>query len=195
MTKASVLILSAGFSERMKINKFSLKFNEENNFLQEIVNKYKKNNIYDIVVVMNDKNIKIAEENNYYNLDCKFVVNRNAEKGRLTSIREGLKAVKYDFCFIHNIDNPFVIEEVIEKLFLKRDKADYISPRYKSRGGHPVLISENVKNKILDTNSYDITLKEILKDFNRFSVDVNNKEILININNQEEYKRYFDANN
>jgi molybdenum cofactor cytidylyltransferase len=185
--KISCMILSGGLSLRMQVHKALLKFSDRENFLQHIINVYRNAGIQKIIVV---KNANISLRQGY--TGAEIVGNLFPEKGRLYSIQLGLSAIPdTGYCFLQNIDNPFVTEELIHELYKARMSADYVSPEHDRKGGHPILISKAVINKILRNTRYDIPVNEFLGNFSRRRVAVSDSDCLININSPAEYEMFF----
>ncbi len=187
---ADCILLSSGKSERIGHHKAFLPFAENENFLEHVLKIYRDAGIHTICVVLHP-DIEIPEGSK--NIDNTiFIVNKLPELGRLHSIQCGLNTLKKSkFCFIQNIDNPFISVPIIEKLEEKRMEADYISPVYQDKGGHPILISGKVMNHIRNLTNFDQTLQDVLKEFNKKKVPVDDASILVNINTPEDYKHYF----
>ena len=184
------IILSGGLSTRMHTHKALLRFSENENFLQHIVNVYQRAGINKIIVVKNS-DIEITKEG-FAGQDVTVVENYSPEKGRLFSIQLGLAAAPgVQYCFIQNIDNPFVTEQLVSVLYDVRDFADYITPEVHNKGGHPVLISARVIKKISLLTAYRNTLSEILGMFNRYKLQTDDANCLLNINYRSDYEKYF----
>ena len=187
------VILSGGKSSRMNTHKALLPFNEHHNFLQHIVNVYLQAGIRSVILV---KNIKmdlssIQEQKKMFTA----VANPFPDKGRLYSVQLGLAAMPGNgYCFIQNIDNPFVSEHLIKALIETKTQAYCITPEYKGTGGHPVLISPAIVNYLLNITEYNQTLKEVLNGFSRHKVKTDDGNCLININTPENYQYYFPGN-
>ncbi len=188
--KMVCVILSGGLSSRMESHKALLSFSASHNFLQHIIDVYHTAGIENIFVVKNKEidlsgleleKIGIRIVNNYY-----------PEKGRLYSIQLGLLATQgADFCFIQNIDNPFVTSGIIQQLAAHKIRADYISPDYNGHGGHPVLLSSGISRAIADITDYNKTLREVLSKFNRFKLITEDDQCIRNINTPQDYEEYF----
>lgn len=193
----SVVILAAGFSSRMKQEKFSLMYNEQITFLEKIVLEYITFGCEEIIVVMNEKGIALKEEIKLnFPKNVSIVLNKYPERERFYSLQIGLRALKdQTFTFIQNIDNPFVDQEVLSLLFEQKDKADYIAPIYKGRGGHPILISNKIVKALSEEKDYDINLKIYLKEFDKLTPVSLNKKLLFNINDLSDYESFKNLNN
>ncbi len=188
----SVVILAAGFSSRMEQAKFALKFDKGITFLEKIIQEYIAFACKEIIVVMNDKGITLREELNLsFPENVSIVLNKHPERERFYSLQTGLRALKdQSYTFIQNIDNPFVDQDVLSLLYKQSNKADYIVPTYKGRGGHPILISNKIGKIISGEKDYDKNLKEYLKEFNKLTQDSLNKELLFNINDLNDYESF-----
>jgi molybdenum cofactor cytidylyltransferase len=187
----SVIILASGLSERMGEPKALLKWDNSKTFLEKIINEYIMAGCSRIVCMVNIKtepfcrNLKIPK-------NVKFVINPHPEWGRFYSIRTGSQEVlDSDYCFIQNVDNPFVQVEIIEKLYSQRSSEAWCSPVFMGKGGHPVLLPQFIIQKINKVDNLDLTLLDVLKPCRRISVETDSDTILRNINTPEEYKKYF----
>jgi len=165
--KCSAIILSAGFSSRMKQAKFSLMFDKQKTFLGKIVQEYLDFNCNEIIIVMNSDGIKLKEQLNLsFPINVKFILNKHPEKERFLSLKVGLKSLtEHNFTFMQNIDNPFVSQKILNTLYSNSVSDDYIIPSYKNKGGIPVLLSEQITSSIINETENDINLKEYLQNF------------------------------
>ena len=188
-SNTSVVILAAGFSSRMKQAKFALKFDKKRTFLEKIIQEYQVFGCKEISVVLNSEGIIIKDKLNLnFPENVKIVLNKYPERERFYSLQTGLKALKdSSYVYIQNIDNPFVDQDILTLLFEHRKKAGYIAPTYNDRGGHPILISNLISEKIIKEISYNINLKEYLNKFAKFKFQISNNKILLNINNKQDY--------
>lgn len=191
--KTSALILAAGNSTRMGSPKFMLRFDNKHTFLEKIIEGYKEFGCNEIIVVVNPSGAKILQQFRSQIIDNKYiVVNTQPESERFISIQTGLNAFNNpENVFIHPLDNPFVDSSVLESLFQNSKNSDYQVPQYMGKGGHPVLISKNVIESIVNSGESDVSLKAFLTKFIQNRVIVNRSEILVNINSLEEYKALF----
>ncbi len=190
-TNTSVVILAAGFSSRMKQAKFALKFDEKRTFLEKIVQEYNVFGCKEIIVVMNSEGITLKDQLNLsFPGNVKIVLNKYPERERFYSLQTGLRTIKdSSYVFIQNIDNPFVDQDILISLYEQREKADYIAPTFKAKGGHPILISNLISDKIIKEVNYNINLKEYLKNFTKLRMQMKSETILFNINNEQDYQK------
>ncbi len=191
---AICIVLSGGLSVRMNSPKALLRFDENSTFLQHLINVYNNACIAKIIVV---KNINIEiNDMIFYEKNVEFVNNYFPEKGRLYSIQLGLKQyTDAEYCYIQNIDNPFITTELLNDLWLAKDNAEYITPQYNEKGGHPVLISKTIIDNLLTVTNYDNTLQNLLKPYTRHRFKTNDENCLLNINTPGDYEKYILNNN
>ncbi|NOQ26432.1 MAG: NTP transferase domain-containing protein [Bacteroidales bacterium] len=190
----SVIILAAGKSSRMGIPKLSLKYDIENSFIEHIVNDYQGFACKEIVIVVNNTGNDYLNKSKIRFLDnVKIAINKHPDWHRFYSLKIGAKSLIDDLpVFIHNVDNPYISHEVLKDLIDHSDKADYISPEFEGKGGHPILLSSKIINKVRSTQEDQIHLKEFLNQFPKMKVQVKEEKVLVNINSLDEYRRHFD---
>ena len=101
----SVIVLAAGFSGRMGIPKFALRFDENRTFLEEVVEQYDIFGCQEIIIILNKVGKKQYDELNIpFAQNVKIVINHHPEYERFYSIKAGLKNIKSDRkIFIHNV--------------------------------------------------------------------------------------------
>ena len=191
----SVLILAGGNSSRMKFPKTWLKI-DNTTFLEKIITTYQNFGVKNIVVVINPKFCVEPWKNKLKTLknQTTIIENTEVEKGRLYSIQLGLQQITIaDFVFIQNIDNPFIDKNVLEQLIQNRCETGVTVPTFNQKGGHPILINRAIKNQLINTFNYSITLHDVINQFERKNIEVDDERILINMNTPEEYKEFEDA--
>lgn len=189
----SAIILAAGKSERLGFPKLSLDFDNKISFIEHIAWEYEEFGCKEIVVVVNDIGKRCIEEKQLrFPNNTKILINEHPEWHRFHSLKLGAKALKNNYpVFIHNVDNPFVNDDVLGQILNCSDKSDYISPEYEGKGGHPFLISNNIIKDLKLINQDQMHLKEFLNQYSRLRIPVSDEKVLVNINTLEEYRRYF----
>lgn len=172
----------------MNFHKALLPFSDNENFLQHIVNIYLNEGIEKIIMVINSEvNSKLG-----FSSEFKVVENKNPELGRMHSLKLGLNSLKnVNFCFVQNVDNPFVTNEIISALWKHRMESDFTAPVYKRKGGHPILISKKIIRHIVATPDKDQIMRDVLGKFEKKNVSVVDKNILVNINTKGDYMKLF----
>jgi len=185
----SVIILAAGQSRRMGYPKFTIPFNKKDSFLDVIIDQYHSFGCKNIITVLNNEGINYIEKQGHsYPNNVSFVTNLHLEYGRFYSIKLGLKKLPNTHpVFIHNVDNPFVNHDTLQKL-ISNLSFDYVTPSFKGRGGHPILISDRITQQIISQDENNLILSEFLKRFKKHRIEVDDRNILVNINTPEEYQ-------
>jgi molybdenum cofactor cytidylyltransferase len=192
----AVIILCGGKSQRMNFPKPYLNIDGVT-FIDKIIDTYFTQGIETICVVMNEEFCK--DEWEYFLEKSKdkimLIKNENPILGRFHSLKLGLKKVlDNDFCFIQNIDNPFVNNNLILNLWKNRNEDGFVSPLFNGNGGHPILISKKIIQQLDEMRDEDLNLKEVLKKFPKTVVEVDDETILMNINTPEQYQHFVQDN-
>lgn len=191
MKNFNALILAAGSSERMGRPKFSLLFNTQITFLENIVNEYIRNGSLRVVVVLNENGNALVGSSFQKSVGVDVVVNMNPEYGRFHSVKCGLSCINNNLpVFIHNVDNPFVIPSVLEKLQFSLEKVEYSFPIYEGKGGHPVVVSSSIVKAIRQEEGLDVNLKLFLHRFKGQGIPVNEPRVIVNVNTPDDYERF-----
>lgn len=187
-----VIILAGGNSERMNYPKPYLIYKKKS-FLQHITESYWNADVRNIAIVLNKKFYSVSWQKLIYPVEALATVieNSNPELGRFHSIKLGVTVMsEFDYCFIQNVDNPLISSETIKKIIAEKNSQGYTSPVFNGKGGHPVLISKKVMEKIDRMESKDISVNFFLQRFPKKEVEISNGEVLININTKEDYEKY-----
>lgn len=182
------MILAAGESSRMHEPKPFLKFDKNKTFIDKIIKEYQDFGCKEIVVVTNETIYEQLQSDK----NILIIINKHLDYGRFYSIKLGMQElIDTDYCYIQNIDNPFVNQKILEDLYSNKNEGDCVIPYCQGRGGHPILVSKKIINKINSIEDNDLNLRDILKKFKSTKVDTDDSSILININTPEEFRQYF----
>ncbi|HNW89276.1 MAG TPA: NTP transferase domain-containing protein [Bacteroidales bacterium] len=190
----AVVVLSAGNSTRMKQHKALLKFDKHRTFIKKIADEYEHAGCSKIIIVVNEQNmVQISHQFDHCKgISPSFVLNKNPEYERFYSIKLGLEACRnFDRCFIQHCDNPFITAGLIEKMIQLSMDESYISPAYKGKKGHPVLLGSNVIQDICATNKNNSNFKLFLRNYKCIEFNAGDKNILNNINDLNDYMQFF----
>ncbi len=193
LENCAALILAAGYSGRMGVPKIFLPFDEHRTFLEKITLEYLTFGCSPVGIVMNAKNLVIYEKMHFEHKDkIRTVLNPAPEKERFFSLQTGLKALNpTGAVFLHNVDNPFLEQQLLQALVEVSKAHAYVFPMYHGKGGHPILLSQEIVKALIETQDYNQNLKVFLQSYSKINVPVNDPKILANINSPEEYERYF----
>ena len=185
---SAVVILAAGLSGRMGMPKHLLQFSEGLTFLEHIVDVYQKFHVSEIIIVVNPS--ANVSPDIFRNPDSiRIVINKDPDEGRYSSIQLGINVLDTNV-FIQNVDNPFVNIGLLMSLTKGLKDFDYAVPVYEGRGGHPILLSANILDRLRLSESSS-RFNDVLKSFNRKNVEMNDPYIHANINTSSDYKKYF----
>jgi CTP:molybdopterin cytidylyltransferase MocA len=190
----SVVIPAAGNSSRMNFPKPFLYFDNNRYFIEKILDTYIAAGIEQIILIIHagiEKKIRFIFSGNYRYQKIKLVINRFPERGRFFSIQSGLKNISCRFCFIQNIDSPFITPVLLRKMMKEINHAVYVIPACTHQEGHPVLLGDEIIRHLLSLKGNDHNLRTELKCFSKNKVYWPYEEILANINTPEEYRKYF----
>lgn len=189
----AALILAAGYSGRMGMPKAFLPFDARRTFLEKIVHEYLAFGCAPVAVVLNEEGTALFQKLQLrHKENILAILNPAPEKERFYSLQTGLKTLKpQGAVFLHNVDNPFLKQGVLQALATAAQPKTYAVPAYQEEGGHPILLSQEVVKALTETIDHNQNLRVFLEDFTQIKVPVNDKNILANINSPEEYEKYF----
>lgn len=186
----SVLILAAGKSSRMGFSKSLLRWNEQFNFTEKIIKEYLAAGVGDILLVCSDEVLKeLLLKNPLLFADVTIVINNEPDLGRMHSIKLGAAKAMNGWLFIQDIDRPFIDEALLHSMILSIKPNCIIVPSYKGNDGHPILIPNEIKERILRANNNE-KLSDCLKQYRKLKVENNSKAFLANLNTPESYKNW-----
>ena len=189
----STIILSAGKSTRMGVPKFSLLYKNQEMFIEHLAREYTDFGSRQVIIVFNKEGFEfISEHKTQFADNVKLVLNEYPEYHRFYSLKIATKALDFpQSVFVHNVDNPFVNQDVLRALLKYNAQGDYLNPTFEGAGGHPILLSENIVSAFREAEQDTIHLREFLNQFKRLRVPVSDANILVNLNTPEEFEAYF----
>lgn len=186
----AAVILSAGYSSRMREFKPLLKFGQYT-AVETIINTFKASGIDNIIVVVGYRGNEIIEVLKDSRVKC--IENKDYSQGMYSSILKAMEFIKEEDVnafFILPVDIPLVKKhdiEVLKNKYIQSHKG-IIYPTFNSEKGHPPLIDSKYKNIIIKENG-DGGLKNVLNKFKEDSMNVPvfNKSILMDMDTKEDY--------
>jgi molybdenum cofactor cytidylyltransferase len=189
----SGIILAAGESSRMGSPKPLLKIGEKC-FVQHIVDVLIASRVLDIVVVLGADGKAIQTQLNWFK--GKTVINEEWEKGQLSSIVAGLRAVDQKDLhgvLIWPVDRPLVSEHVIVGMLHQfwTKHMQIVVPVFSGQRGHPVLVGKSLLED-LEKAPMDIGARTVLWDHPKDVLEYQTEEegVVINIDSAEDYQKY-----
>lgn len=196
MPVLGAVVLAAGKSERMGINKFLLPWGNElaGGRILRILHLAGFSEI--ILVLGFDKdNIQSSLGSVIEMLGVKIVFNPHHEKGMLSSVKAGVRELREDIdgFFVVLGDQPFLKVEWLERLQGVFSPSDtlILTPVFRGEMGHPVLFNSRLREEILSLEDEKDTLRTLLARCSPLilRVDFSDEEILWDIDTPEELER------
>ena len=161
----SLIVLAAGKSSRMNgRNKLLIKV-EGHPMIRGVVEAGLRSKADEVIVILGWEAEKIKKA--LEDLPCRFVVNKDYEKGQSSSVKAGLKEVGEstqailvlpgDVAKIDTSSINLVIDEYA------RLKGSIIVAAHKSRPGHPILFDRELFNEVEQIDEQSFGLKSVVK--------------------------------
>ena len=198
INKYSGIILAAGNSSRMSSWKPAAILGDKPLLFYSL--KTMSSVCSDVVVVgghnINELNSLVQS---FGNSQISCIENKNYNSGMFTSVKTGLAHSRHDNVFIALADMPFVSSETYLQLIdyseSEGQTADVIYPviinyssEHKIKKGHPVLVKEKVKERILKETG-DVILRDILKEFEGKQCLVTDTGINFDIDTEDDFEK------
>ncbi|MGD0917936.1 MAG: molybdenum cofactor cytidylyltransferase [Thermodesulfobacteriota bacterium] len=150
MPTISAILLGAGASKRMGVDKLSLPWGRKT-VLEHCFETLLRSKVQELVIVLGVRNK--GKRNLFRGREVKVVTNPHSEGGMSTSIRMGLRAVHLNS---HGIlialgDQPLLRTRTINALIgaFAQEKGKIIVPSFRGRKGHPVIFHKRYKKELL----------------------------------------------
>ena len=179
------IVLAAGYSSRAKDFKMNLLLGNQT-VLQHTI-KHFEDFCSRIIVVGGYKIELIREQLDGFRLNTtvELVYNDRFHEGMFRSIQRGCQMLEEDMFFLTPGDYPLIQKETIQNLASLC--GEVIIPSYQGYGGHPIRLGKAVKKAIINAYEKD-NLRNILKDFNKTYIDVEDPGILMDLDTPKDYK-------
>lgn len=190
-TSPVLLILAGGRGERAGIPKGLIEFNARP-WLEQQIRAYQEISTEPPVIVLGFRHDDYFAAMPWLS-KANVVINAHPERGQFSSLQAGLKKAQGRDVFVLPIDVPVCDTEVFKKLeeALKRG-AQACVPTWQDRGGHPVLLSRALVEKLstypqaarLDEELKKLPSQEVVR------VAVEDARVCMNINTTDDWKRF-----
>jgi molybdenum cofactor cytidylyltransferase len=161
----SLIVLAAGKSTRMRgRNKLLFKI-EGKPMIRRVVETALKSKVDEVIVVLGWEAQKIREV--LTDLPCRFVLNKDYERGQSSSLKTGLKEVGQTTRAILILPGDVAkidthsINAVLEAY--SNGKTPIVVAAHKKKLGHPILLSRELFEEIGQIDEQTFGLKSILK--------------------------------
>ena len=137
---------------------------------------------------ISDEIQKTFDENSPITLTC----NIDYETGRASTIKQGILSSPKDSSgfLLLGVDQP--TENHIVARIIKEHKATRMlisSPRYKDKGGHPVLFSNTLEGELLEINEDTLGLKPVFEKYRSHlnRIDFETGQVRLDLNDYKSY--------
>ncbi len=195
----TALILAAGASSRMGQPKALLKLSSGRTLLEDQCRRVLEAGVENIYVVVGCHADRIVNEHTSTRAhertkEIIWVVNKNWESGRFSSIQCGVKKIGDAPILLLPIDVVDVPVDIIQQIINEGlSSQSNIVPTFEGKGGHPVFLCGETLKTILETPVEEGRLNEILRrGVTPYAptrrVEVASKNILNNVNTWEEWE-------
>ncbi len=187
------IVLAAGYSSRANAFKMTLPMGQMS-MLEQTISKFEGICSRVIVVagfqaeIIREEIAKIISEN-AYSFQIKFVYNENFNQGMFHSIQKGCNEVNAPTFFLTPGDCPLVKKETVQ--LLAKHKGNVVIPSFDYKGGHPIKLSSEVKQKILETNP-ESNLRVVLDGYEKQYMNVDDAGVLMDVDTPEDYQKAID---
>jgi molybdenum cofactor cytidylyltransferase len=192
------IVLAAGYSSRADAFKMTLPLGHMS-VLEQTISKFE--GICSRVIVVAGFQAELIQEEiekfsnkNTYPFQLHFVNNENFNQGMFSSIQKGCNEVNASTFFITPGDCPLVKKETIQ--LLAKHKGNVMIPSFNFKGGHPIKLSQQVKQKIVETDP-ECNLRVVLNGYEKIYVNVNDPGVLMDVDTPEDYQKavkyYYDS--
>jgi molybdenum cofactor cytidylyltransferase len=144
-----VIVLAAGRSSRMGRAKATLPAGDGHTFLTRIVQTFLDADVDDVIVVVGHDAEAIAASFSQSGLPARFVVNRDYDRGQLSSLLAGLDVIDRPgvaAVLVTLVDVPLVSPATVRAVIdsYRRTRAPIVRPTSGDRHGHPLLIDRSI---------------------------------------------------
>ena len=150
MVKVSAILLGAGESKRMGLNKLSLPWKKKT-VLQHCLGTLTRSEVDEVIVVLGERSKRIEDQ-------CKgpkvrVIMNRHSSWGISSSIQRGVKSVSpnSEGILIALGDMPFLRGKTVNSLIraFVRGEGGIVVPSFEKRRGHPVIFHRRYMRELL----------------------------------------------
>jgi len=193
MIKVSAILLGAGESKRMGVNKLSLPWGKKT-VLEHCLNTLLRSSVKEVVLVLSDRTKWM--EGPFRGRRVKVIMNPRYREGMSTSIRRGIQATDpgAQGLLIALGDQPLLKTRTINALIraFAQSKGSIVLPSYQGRRGHPVLFDRCHERELLSLRG-DVGGKSIVErhPVNVLEVPTESAAVLMDIDTWKDYQKGF----
>lgn len=193
MVAISAILLGAGESKRMGVDKLSLSWGKKT-VLEHCLDTLLRSKVKEVVVVLGGQTRGVGSR--IKGRKVKVVINPHSRWGMSASIRRGIQAIdpRSQGILIALGDQPLLQTRTINALihaFVQR-KGSIVLPSYRGRRGHPVLFARCYEKELLKLRG-DVGGKSIIKIYSGSIIEVRTRSeaVVKDIDTWKGYKKEF----
>ncbi|RBW67461.1 nucleotidyltransferase family protein [Bacillus taeanensis] len=184
------IVLAAGYSSRANAFKMTLPLGQMT-VLEQTISKFE--GLCSRVIVVAGFQAEMIEEEaakisrkSVYSFQLKVVYNENFDEGMFRSIQEGCSEIKDSSFFITPGDCPLVKKETVQ--LIAKHEENVVIPSFHYKGGHPIKLSSEVKQTILETDP-ESNLREVLNRYEKTYITVDDPGVLMDVDTPDDYEK------
>ena len=188
--KFSAILLSAGKSSRMKVNKLLLPYKNARIIDHSVDSLLASQKINELIVVVRPD----LEMNLTPHPKMKIVENSHYQQGMSTSLKLGIQATSNDIdaYILALADMPDITTTIIDKIIqaFEESKKLITVPRYNGKNGHPVIINKQLK-EILLSQKGDVGARYIIQRYhNQINwLDLNEPSVIFDLDTLDDLQK------
>jgi molybdenum cofactor cytidylyltransferase len=189
------LVLAAGRSSRMGRAKATLPVDEHDTFLSRIVRTFLSTGIDDVVIVLGHDADFVRKSFAKSGLPARFALNREYDRGQLSSIRTGLSVIDrpgVTAMLLTLVDVPLVSPSTVASILARyrETAAPIVRPIQGTRHGHPILVDRSLFD-VIRAGDDQQGLKPIVRTYSSTVGDVvvDDEGAFMDIDTMEDYRR------
>lgn len=184
------MILAAGESKRMKVQKLLLPF-EGKTMIEKVLENVTHSGVDNTLVVVGSHSNEILDIIDH--LPVSHCYNDNYTQGMLSSVKCGIRALpeKFEAVLVFLGDQPMIPAEAV-KMVIQAYRSSHkgiVVPTFEKRRGHPLLISSKYREEIEKLEEQEGLRSLAIKfAYDVLEVETNLPGILRDIDTKEEYE-------
>lgn len=190
------IVLAAGRSSRMGRAKATLPLGDGDTFLTRIVRTFRDAGVDDVIVVVGHDADAIAASFAASGLAARFVVNRQYDRGQLSSLVAGLAAIDRPgvaAVLVTLVDVPLVSAATVRAVIDRYRAAPLpiVRPTSGSRHGHPLLIDRSLFDALRAADPEE-GAKPVVRAYASAAgdVEIGDEGAFTDIDTDEDYRRW-----
>ena len=197
MGSVGALLLAAGLSQRMGALKALLPW-QGTSLLAYQASTLQRAGLNPVLVVLGHR----AEELKPHvpsDAGVRYLLNPDYLQGKTTSLKTGLIALdpsETDAVLVLNVDQPRSPQTLDVILREHRQSTPHLItiPRYRGKGGHPIILSLKLLDEIVGVSEEDQGLKGVVRRHGKDThiVEMRSNEVLMDLNSEKDYQEALD---